>query len=140
MTIRNPDIVVAEGIKTITDEGYTPNSSNYCLLFSTGNSDRTLTLPAPSPEIQGQRLFVKKIDSGSGDVIIDAATNGATIDGSNTMHIADQYGGVEIFCGIDTWYCLADGRAPKTAGYTGNLDCATTAVGTYQNGHLVSVA
>ena len=128
----------AEGINTITDADYTANDKDYLLMFDTGDIDRTLNLPFPKPENQGLRLFIKKIDDGTGNVIIDPGDS--TIDGSNDMRLVVQYAGVEIVNNGTEWLCLSDGRAPKTGGFTGNLDCATAAVATYRNGHLVSVA
>jgi hypothetical protein len=138
MAIINPEVSIVEGLVTVTNADYAPKISDNLIFVSTGNSDRTITLPLPVASIQGMRLFVKKTDSGSGDVILDASTNGATIDGSNSMKIIDQYGGVEIVNDGSTWYCLSDGRAPKVIGFTGDLDCATTSVASFINGHMVS--
>ena len=137
--VRSNDILISESVKTITNANHVATVSDYALIFSTGNDDRTLTLPAPSTANQGQRLFVKKIDSGTGKVIIDADTvGGSTIDGETSIDVDTQYGGVEILCTGNIWVGLAEGRTPKSLGYSGALDCATTSVGTFVNGHLVS--
>jgi hypothetical protein len=136
----SPDNITVEGSDAKSVD-YTPNNNDNVILMTAGSTaDVNVFLPPPTPSSQGMNLYIKKIDSGDKHIIIDANTNGSTIDGSNSMHLIDQYAGVEVFCNGSAWYCLADSRSAKTAGYTGSLDCATASVGTYSNGVLVSVA
>jgi len=69
----------------------TPSSNSSSLsdinLVTTGSSDLTMTLPS-SPS-DGQIVTVKKIDSGSGEVIISAGTD--TVDGAVAKRLYYQY-------------------------------------------------
>lgn len=136
----NGEFLSVEAIKAIA-ANYDAQIGDYILECTTGSSGHlTVALPAPSPSIRGMHLLIKKVDSGNKNVIIDANTAGGTIDGANSITITDRYAGVAIYCNGATWYTAYDGRAPKTAGYTGTLDAGSAAVGTFTNGILNSVA
>lgn len=92
-TIINKDSEQAEGLKNISGD-YAPTIADHNLFCTTGSAaHQTITLPAPLNN-QGMKLFIKKIDSGNKTVIIDANTNGSTIDGANTVTLTDRYAGV----------------------------------------------
>jgi len=59
-------------IKTVTDADYVIlTNDGYDVIFvSTGSIDRTITLPAVANN-SGRKIFIMKIDSGSGKVIVD---------------------------------------------------------------------
>ena len=141
MVLLNPTREIAEGIVVVSSANYDVDVNDHCIFVTTGNSDRTIKLPSPLTldGNQGMRVFAKKIDSGSGDVILDAATNGSTIDGSNTMHLADQYAGVELVSDGVEWFCVNDSRSAKTAGHTGDVTIGASTA-TFNNGILVSIA
>ena len=74
---------------TITDADVTLDETHYTVRMSTGNSNRTVNLPAAS-EVFGRIYIVKKVDAGTGTVTIDA-NSAETIDGASTQIIVTQY-------------------------------------------------
>jgi hypothetical protein len=74
------------------------------ILVTTGATDRTITLPAASG-VEGRIYTIKKIDSGSGDVIIDPNAS-ETIDGSTTVKIKKQYEAIKIVCDGSNWHII----------------------------------
>lgn len=136
----NNDAEIAEGLKAISAD-YSPTIADHNLFCTTGSSAHlTITLPAPLNN-QGMKLFIKKVDSGNKTVIINANTNGSTIDGANTVTLTAQYAGVEIVCSGSSWYCVSDSRASKSGtGVTGTFDAAGANVLTFVNGVATSVA
>lgn len=82
-------------------------------LFSTGNTGRTLTLPAASAN-NGRTLQVKKTDSGTGTVTITRAGSD-TIDGATTYVLTSQYDSVTLTCdGSATWNVITAPLATTT--------------------------
>ena len=81
------------------------------LLCTTGNTDRTITLPVSANNV-GRQLVVKKVDSGSGYVKI-RAINLEYIDGlqgatylSSVNQIQLQYGSYTFFCDGIQWFVI----------------------------------
>jgi hypothetical protein len=56
-------------VTTVTNADYTATSSDEVIIVTTGNTDRTISLPAL---IDKKKYIIKKVDSGTGQVIIDA--------------------------------------------------------------------
>lgn len=88
------------------------SSANYAILttdgygiiaFTTGNSDRTCTLPAAASST-GRTIKIAKVDSGTGKVTIDA-----------TWTIYEQYDWVEFFCDGSAWYVGNSYLRPQTS-------------------------
>lgn len=91
-------------------------------LFSTGNTNRTLTLPAASANA-GRVMIVKKTDSGTGLVTITRAGSD-TIDGATTLVLTSQYDSVTLVCdGSAAWNRAGDPAATSTV--SGNVSTAT---------------
>lgn len=67
---------------------YTVTRFDFYIPVTTGAVTRTMSLPAATGT--GQLLLVKKIDSGAGDVIVDAA-GADLIDGAGSVTLDDQY-------------------------------------------------
>jgi hypothetical protein len=84
---------------TITDtDGYKN------ILVTTGNSNRTMTLPTASDNTD-RPIYIKKVDSGTGNVIIDGE-GAETIDGSTTYTLYNQYDSIRLVCDGTTWHIL----------------------------------
>jgi hypothetical protein len=128
----NTTNAVASADYTITDtDGYDG------ILVTTGASDRTITLPAAANN-SGRRIFIKKVDSGSGGVAISGTIDGGT--SNNT--IKAQYGFCEVISDGSSWYWLTDiqesGTWTPAAGFAAGSATQTTQVGYYtRNGRTV---
>jgi len=92
-------ITVSSANATIPD-----TSTIGSVLVTTGNSDRTITLPTVSTSA-GRRILIKKVDSGTGKVIVDTPSS-ETIDGDAQYNIYTQYGTVTLVCDGSNWYVL----------------------------------
>lgn len=79
----------------LDDDGYTT------LLFSTGGSNRTCTLPTLAAN-ENRVIKIKKIDSGTGTLIIDGEGS-ETIDGSTTKVLRKQYDEIVIQASATQW-------------------------------------
>ncbi len=83
---------------TKTDTDYALTAKDDVVLFSTGATTRTASLPAAST-VPGKVYHIKKIDSGVGLVTVDPAGS-ETIDGDLTPDIVAQY---------ESWTISSDG-------------------------------
>lgn len=81
-------------------------SPEQTLFVTTGNTSRTITLPVAN-EYANARIFVKKVDSGTGTVVIDGA-GAETIDGVNTYTIYADGGAVEIISDGTSWFVTSE--------------------------------
>ena len=88
------------------------------VLVTTGNTNRTITLPAVAANT-GRSLRIKKTDSGTGTVTI--ATNGGTIDGAAQNVLTAQYSFVEIVCDGANWNVTAVWDYVSTTGNTASI-------------------
>lgn len=71
-------------------------------MMSTGNSDRTVTLPLAAKSA-GRSIKAIKTDTGTGAVILDG--NGSeTINGATTQTIKGQYASMTVVCDGSSWY------------------------------------
>lgn len=96
--------VIQSGISAVTNASATSTTTDgfRAYLFSTGASNRTLTLPAASANA-GRVLNVKKTDSGAGTVAITRAGSD-TIDGATTYTLTSQFDSITLICdGSATW-------------------------------------
>lgn len=88
---------------TITDtDGFTT------ILVTTSSTNRTITLPT-SADNAGRQITIKKVDNGTGFVIIDGESS-ESIDGSATVTVQNQYGSVTVLCNGTEWFRV-DGPA-----------------------------
>ncbi len=110
-------------VKTVSSADYTLLSSDVYeqILVTTGSSQRTIALPtaASSP---GKTITIKKVDSGSGNVSINADSS-ELIDGDLTQNIPSQYGAITLACDGSAWYVIGEYRhynikTVTTANYT----------------------
>ncbi len=94
------------------------------ILFTTGNSDRTCNLPAAASNT-GRTITIRKVDSGTGSVIIDANST-ELIDGALTGFLNNQYSSITYLCNGTGWTTVA------TTGnfYTANISTAANAAST----------
>lgn len=126
---------------TLSSANYTilPSDNYDTILVVTGNSDRTITLPAVSSGV-GRKLFVKKTDSGTGRVIID--TPGAeTVDGSAQFTLTYQYAWVSLVGDGTNWQFLGgldEGAFTATFTQAGGYSQAVSVKAT-KVGHLVNL-
>ena len=76
-------------------------SSNEFVLADASAGAIIITLPTPAANA---RVAVKKIDSSTNEVIVDAGTS--KIDGSSTKTLKTQYEAYEFYCDGSEWYIL----------------------------------
>jgi len=76
-------------------------SSNEFILADASSAAITITLPSPAANA---RVAVKKIDSSTNEVVVDAGTS--KIDGSTTFTLKTQYESYEFYCDGTDWYIL----------------------------------
>lgn len=90
--------------KTVSvSSNITLTASDHIALVTTSTSDKTVTLPVTGiPD--GTVYIVKKIDSGSGKVIIQGA--GGTIDGQAAIELTNQYNTVHFIKNGFNYYIL----------------------------------
>jgi hypothetical protein len=132
MTIptKNPfKAAISSAFSTVTSANYTVTDTDGfdTLLFSTGGSNRTLTLPAVATNA-GRRLLIKKIDSGVGTVLID--TPGAeTIDGAAQNTLTAQYAMVTLVSDGSNWSVVSvwDYKFVNSGGGVTNIKDTTAA-------------
>jgi hypothetical protein len=72
------------------NSNYTVTFEDDCLLVTTGSSNKTISLPKASKARAGKAILIQKVDSGTGAVVISAAT-GDSIDGASSVNITSQY-------------------------------------------------
>lgn len=104
-------------------DSYTVTDSDgvYGIFVTTGASNRTVTLPTAANN-NGRELLIKKVDSGSGTVIIDGE-GAETIDGVATHTLVQQYDYMKIICNSTTWFVTDYGFA--TTNKHGSIQMAT---------------
>ncbi len=71
-------------------------------LVTTGGSNKTLTMPSVS---DGQIVYVKKVDSGAGNVVIQRGGS-ATIDGATTVSLYAQFESMTLVCDGTNWHIV----------------------------------
>ena len=86
-------------LKKVTAD-YTASSNEFVLADASATAI-TITLPSPSANA---RVAVKKIDSSTNEVVVDAGTS--TIDGSTTFTLKTQYEAYEFYCDGSEWFIL----------------------------------
>lgn len=82
----------------------TLSSSHEVVLCNASSGAFTVTLPAVASS-SGRKYYIKKIDSSSYNVTIDANST-ETIDGELTVVLVARYDCVEIVCDGSNWYIL----------------------------------
>lgn len=105
---------VVSSVKAVSSADYTVlDADGYAVvLVTTGNSDRTITLPTAADNA-GRILRISKVDSGSGDVIVDGEGS-ETVNGATTYTMPNQYDEVTIVCNGTAWFIIAKIRPPDT--------------------------
>lgn len=109
--------VIQSAVSTTTNASATSTTTDgfSTYLFSTGNTDRSLTLPAASANA-GREITVKKTDAGSGSVTVTRAGSD-TIDGATTFVIAARYEEVHLVCnGSALWAVVSGAMGTDTMG------------------------
>ena len=86
-------------LKEVTSD-YTA-SSNEFVLADASAAPITISLPSPTANA---RVAVKKIDSSTNEVVVDAGTS--KIDGSTTFTLKTQYEAYEFYCDGSEWFIL----------------------------------
>jgi hypothetical protein len=106
-------------ILTTTDADYTiTDTDGYGVyLFSTGSSERTVTLPTAADNTD-RKIVIKKIDSGTGALVIDGE-NAETVEGVASFKLYIQYESVTLVCNGTAWYIVSAEWASGT--YTPTL-------------------
>jgi hypothetical protein len=110
-------------VPTITSSTYAASASYTVLdgdgydtiLVTTGNTDRTITLPT-AVDNSGRKLTIKKVDSGTGTVTVDGEGS-ETIDGATTKVLSAQYTSLAIQCDGSAWHATST-RAADTASFS----------------------
>ena len=86
-------------LKKVTAD-YTASSNEFVLADASATAI-TITLPSPSANA---RVAVKKIDSSTNEVVVDAGTS--KIDGATAKTLKTQYEAYEFYCDGSEWYIL----------------------------------
>lgn len=87
--------------KTNTDYTVLDNDGYLTILVSTGNTNRTITLPTAADNTN-RILTIKKTDTGTGQAIVDGE-GAETIDGVATFLLVDQDDFVTVQCDGSGW-------------------------------------
>ena len=105
------------GVHSLSNADYTvlDNDGYGVINVTTGNTDRTITLPTATDNT-GRKINIIKIDSGTGNVILDGEST-ETINGATTFTMVGQYATAEIVCNGTAWY-LNSGILAKYKEYT----------------------
>jgi hypothetical protein len=77
------------------------------LLCDATSGSITLELPAPENYF-GYSVIVKKVDSSSNYVRINASANGSTIDKDTSIDITDQFVSYEVYSDGEEWHIILD--------------------------------
>lgn len=135
----------AEMVHTVTNADYTilDNDGYTTFLFSTGGSNRTVTLPTAADNTNRLFKFVK-IDNGAGSLIIDGEGS-ETIAGELTQTIYFQNGECSIICDGTEFYFVTGIHEYGTYTPTGTAGTNTTTITPsvftfHRNGKIVNVA
>ena len=86
-------------LKEVTSD-YTASSNEFILANASANPI-TISLPSPSANA---RVAVKKIDSSTNEVVVDAGTS--KIDGATTKTLKTQYEAYGFYCDGTEWFIL----------------------------------
>lgn len=86
------------------------------IFVTTAGTNRTITLPLAANNA-GRTLYIKKVDSGTGQVIVDG--NGTeTIDGNLTFTLFLQFDSVTVECDGTAWYVITNAFSRKIQSYS----------------------
>lgn len=115
-----------DGTATAKSADYTVTDADRVrtILMTTGASDRTVTLPTAADNTN-RIITVKKVDSGTGIVIIDGEGS-EQIDTSPTVRISDQLAAVTVQCDGTAWYLLSTMRCHTAKGTAVTASTAVT--------------
>lgn len=104
-----------KGVKSVSNADYTilDNDGFYSILVTTGASDRTITLPAAANNTS-RKILIKKVDSGTGKVLISGTIDGSSTSGANDLF--PQYSSLEIYSDGSSWYYIGKKSNAKTDG------------------------
>lgn len=128
--------VVQSNFTTITsaDTTVTDGDGFETFYFSTGGTNRTLTLPTAADN-DGRTLRIKKIDSGTGKVIIDGEGT-ETIEGALTYSLYGQYESAIVQCNGANWFLLETHPSSWTSWTpTGTWSTNVTYTGIWRKSH-----
>lgn len=104
ITNSKPGISYNANSRTVT-AAYTVQTEDHTVLASATGAAFTISLPAVSPKAY-RVVVIKKIDSGSNEVTIDAYGS-QTIDGAATYALARQYQSVELHSNGSSWSVIS---------------------------------
>ena len=109
---KSPNIIDSKGglsyrafTRTVSSTSYTVQDEDHTVLVNASGGPVTINLPADSPRAF-RLVVIKKIDSGSNEVTIDAAGS-QTIDGNLTYTLARQYQSVVLQSNSTAWDVLS---------------------------------
>jgi hypothetical protein len=122
----------------VVNTNHTVAEPERTILVTTGGSDRTITLPDATDYVS-DLLYVVKIDSGAGNVILTPGA-GDTINGDANTTLVGQYRAIALVSDGADWYIISEREATArftkatSAGYTVaepiNVVLVTTAANT----------
>ncbi len=101
------EAIVGSGLTVAKSADYTVTDTDGVgtILVTTSSTTRTITLPTAADNT-GRRLTVKKVDSGTGFVVLDGEGS-ETIDGITTTNVYTQYGTITIVCDGSNWLIVS---------------------------------
>jgi hypothetical protein len=115
-TVTSYTAVIQSSINSVSSADYTGTTTDgyQAVLFSTGASNRTYTVPLASANI-GRRIIIRKTDSGTGTVTL-ARSGSDTISGLTSVIVPRQNDFVEILATeSNTWVVTQDVITPVIA-------------------------
>lgn len=103
LRIKDAGVTEAKISRTVAAVSTAVTLSSDINLVTTGSSDLTVTLPAPTTT--GRMVHVKKVDSAAGNVIISRNST-ETIDGANTVRLFYQYETLTFVSNGTNWFTI----------------------------------
>lgn len=92
-------------VSKVADYVITDTDGVYTVLVTTGGSNITITLPTAADN-EDRIIVIKKVDSGSGSVIIEGES-AETIEGVANKVLLQQYESIQVQCDGTGWYMLS---------------------------------
>lgn len=103
--IADDAVTEAKRFRAIQTTAATVTATGDIILCTGGTGGITINLPAITGN-EGKMLFIKKVDSGAGQIIIDGNAS-ETIDGALTKRLYYQYESMTLVCDAsDGWYVV----------------------------------
>lgn len=124
---------------TVTNTDHTVVPYKDIVLVSTGNSARTITLPDVAI-YEDSTVIVKKIDSGTGSVMVQPAVNTVNLEDRDDWTLAQRYSALEAVSDGSDWWIIRE-RTPVDSEFLANrlIEVGTNTATVARENHVVLV-